>query len=230
MNHHKHKPHRPSFGQALLLTSTISILSILLAPAVDAKSGPLANDKPILKSTLSVNEQKLKQLDKIVSISKDRLEERSKIVAEVKQEADIAEKAKANIVNQIEQIKAEINALDDMFVKINRYASDASGNAYADGNCTWYVKSKRPDIGNFWGNANSWYAAAQAQGWNVGTKAKVGAIATTTEGWAGHVAYVEKVSKDGQRVTISEMNWGGLYNMNTRTVPYTDFKYIYELN
>ena len=88
----------------------------------------------------------------------------------------------------------------------------------------------RPDIGNFWGNANTWQQNAKAQGWSVGDLPKKGAVATTTQGWAGHVAYVTGVSLDQKWVTIREMNYGGLYNMNDRTVYYTEFKYIYELN
>ena len=73
-------------------------------------------------------------------------------------------------------------------------------------------------------------AFAAASGWSVGQTPKKGAVATTTSGWAGHVAYVEGVSTDGKWVTISEMNYGYLYNMNTRTVYYTEFNYIYDLN
>ncbi len=42
-----------------------------------------------------------------------------------------------------------------MFVKVTRYAGNASGNNYAAGNCTWYVKSRRADIPNNLGNANT---------------------------------------------------------------------------
>lgn len=137
---------------------------------------------------------------------------------------------KSDLSKDVDSLKQQLASLDDMFVHINKYAPDASGNRYAPGNCTWYVKSMRPDIGNFWGNANTWYANAKSQGWSVGDLPKKGAVATTTDGWAGHVAYVVGVSLDQKYATIKEMNYGGLYQMNTRTVYYTEFKYIYELD
>lgn len=145
-------------------------------------------------------------------------------------ELETVSKTKEELAKELTTLKQQLSNLDNMFVHINKYASDAAGNRYAAGNCTWYVKSMRPDIGNFWGNANTWYQNAKAQGWSVGDLPKKGAVATTTEGWAGHVAYVTGVSLDQKWVTIREMNYGGLYNMNDRTVYYTEFKYIYELN
>lgn len=145
-------------------------------------------------------------------------------------ELETVSKTKEELAKELTTLKQQLSNLDNMFVHINKYAPDAAGNRYAAGNCTWYVKSMRPDIGNFWGNANTWYQNAKAQGWSVGDLPKKGAVATTTEGWAGHVAYVTGVSLDQKWVTIREMNYGGLYNMNDRTVYYTEFKYIYELN
>ena len=101
----------------------------------------------------------------------------------------------------------------------------SSGNTYSPGNCTWYAKSRRPDLPNNLGNANTWYARAAAQGLSVGTEPRAGAIGATTAGDLGHVVYVESVN--GNTVTISEMNYRGLYSMNTRTVPASDFVYIY---
>lgn len=141
----------------------------------------------------------------------------------------ISEK-KLSLAEEVEQLKEQVASLDDMFVRINKYAPDSAGNRYVPGNCTWYVKSKRPDIGNFWGNANTWYSNAKAQGWNVGQKAKKGAVGTTQSGFYGHVVYVESVSLDGNWVTVSEMNYGALYKMNTRTVHSSTFSYIYELD
>ena len=155
---------------------------------------------------------------------------KSEIVqVEAKATEEIATK-KSSLAEEVQKLRDQVASLDDMFVHINRYAPDSAGNRYALGNCTWYVKSMRPDIGNFWGNANTWYQNAKAQGWNVGDLPKKGAVATTTVGWAGHVAYVTGVSLDRKWVTIREMNYGGLYQMNTRTVFYTEFKYIYELD
>lgn len=97
------------------------------------------------------------------------------------------------------------------------------GNGYVAGNCTWYVKNKRPDIGNYWGNAGySWIANAQSAGYSTGATPRAGAIGVTP----GHVVYVESVNGDGS-ANISEMNYGALYRMNYRTVPAGAFTYIY---
>lgn len=106
-----------------------------------------------------------------------------------------------------------------------RVAGNYPGNGYVPGQCTWYVKNRRPDLPNNLGNANMWYSNAAARGFAVGSAPRVGAVATTTAGPYGHLAYVESVS--GNMVTVSEMNWGGPYRMNTRTVPASTFLYIY---
>lgn len=96
-------------------------------------------------------------------------------------------------------------------------------NGYVPGNCTWYVKNKRPDIGGYWGNAGyNWIAAAQSAGYSTGSVPRPGAIGVQP----GHVVYVESVNGDGS-ANISEMNYGALYRMNWRTVPAGTFQYIY---
>lgn len=101
-----------------------------------------------------------------------------------------------------------------------------AGNAYAFGNCTWYVYNLRPDIGSFWGNASSWAASARSAGYKVDNVPAVGAIAQWRpyaygmSGY-GHVAYVESVNSDGT-ITISEMNVQGFNVVSRRTVPATD--------
>ena len=101
-----------------------------------------------------------------------------------------------------------------------------SGNTYSAGYCTWYVKNRRPDLPNSLGNANTWQSRAAAQGLPTGSTPRAGAVGTTTAGDLGHVVYVESVNGDGT-ITISEMNYRGLYNMNTRTVSANSFLYIY---
>ncbi len=100
-----------------------------------------------------------------------------------------------------------------------------NGNSYPRGQCTWYVASRR-SVPNNLGNANSWYYNAQASGFGVGRKPVTGAIAWTAAGYYGHLAYVEGVS--GDMVTVTEMNYNGNWNRVTRrTVPVSDFLYIY---
>ena len=56
------------------------------------------------------------------------------------------------------------------------------------------------------GNAN-WASAAAASGYTVNNTPKAGAIMQTTQGYYGHVAYVEGVNSNGS-VRVSEMNYG----------------------
>ncbi len=222
-------PHRPIGLKIFLFTALIGSITMGLTLPANARS-PFVEITETKFSVLETNEAKMEELEKVFKTKATKVQETEVIVEKVVEETESIKAQKTEIENEVASLKAEIEEMNDMFVHVNRYAPNASGNTYAAGNCTWYVKQKRPDIGNLWGNANSWYNSAASQGWNVGTKAKIGAIATTGAGWAGHVAYVEKVSRDGQWVTISEMNYGGLYNMNTRTVHFSEFKYIYELS
>lgn len=97
-----------------------------------------------------------------------------------------------------------------------------SGNLYTPGYCTWYAKNRRPDLPNNLGNADTWVARARAQGLPTGSAPRAGAI-----GQQGmHVVYVDRVNNDGT-VTISEMNFKGLYVVSSRTVPAGNFQYIY---
>jgi hypothetical protein len=97
-------------------------------------------------------------------------------------------------------------------------------NTYARGNCTWYVATKRA-VPNHWGNAKYWLSRARAAGYATGAIPVPGAIAQTTAGWAGHVAYVEAVQ--GDNVLVSEMNYRGLYRIDQRWAPASSFNYIY---
>ena len=95
----------------------------------------------------------------------------------------------------------------------SRYSS-ASGNTYYWGQCTWYAKSRRPDLPNMLGNGGSWVANAAARGLATGRTPRAGAIAEIP----GHVMYVEKVNGNGT-ISISEMNYGGGVGVvNRRTI------------
>lgn len=98
---------------------------------------------------------------------------------------------------------------------------DSSGNWYDAGNCTWYVKSRRPDLPNDLGNADTWTIRAAYHGYSTGYTAQVGAVAQL----GMHVVYVEAVS--GGMMTISEMNYLGLYQTDTRTIPSAGWSFIY---
>jgi N-acetylmuramoyl-L-alanine amidase len=78
-------------------------------------------------------------------------------------------------------------------------------NGYDPGWCTWYAAS-RVSVPNNWGNANTWDDYAPGSGWTVSGIPKVGAVAQTDAGWAGHVGVVEAVSANGKMIKYSDMN------------------------
>lgn len=215
---------------------TSLVLSVFIVPIIGgvahAEAMPLSEQQQIIeqqqqqvqqKTTVLMNtSQEIQSLEqKKIDLTK-QLESESKTIEELKNKLEEKRAAAEAEKKRLEEIKR-------MFVHVSRYASDSSGNTYAPGNCTWYAKSRRPDLPNSLGNANTWYSRAAALGWNVGPTPKKGAVGVSTAGWLGHVVYVEGVSLDGQYATISEMNYRGLYSMNTRTVHYSEFSYIYEL-
>lgn len=101
---------------------------------------------------------------------------------------------------------------------------NSDGNRYTRGNCTWHVKSLRPDLPNNLGNANTWAQRAASQGIATGSTPRVGAAAQSRAGM--HVAYVTGVNADGT-VNLSEMNRRRLGEITTRTAPANQFVYIY---
>lgn len=101
--------------------------------------------------------------------------------------------------------------------------SPGGANTYEPGQCTFWVKNKRPDIPNNWGDASAWLGNAQRQGWPTGTTPVAGAV-----GWtSGHVVYIEAVNSDGT-VTYSDMNgrWVA-WEIGGGTVPASKYVYIY---
>ncbi len=126
----------------------------------------------------------------------------------------------------VPQPQAVVTALADKsggaYAPASHARTSSAGNTYYAGYCTWYAKERRPDLPNNLGNADQWVSRAQAQGIATGSAPSAGAI-----GQQGmHVVYVESVNGDGT-VTISEMNYQGLYVTSTRTVPAGSFMYIY---
>lgn len=106
----------------------------------------------------------------------------------------------------------------------NSPQSKPTPNDYEAGQCTWYVKQRKPNIPNGWHDATDWKYHATKAGWTVSKTPKPGAI-----GWVyGHVVYVESVQ--GNQVTISEMNYDYVaYHKRTVTVPSSKYTYLYEL-
>lgn len=103
-----------------------------------------------------------------------------------------------------------------------RARGSSSGNLYTAGNCTWYSKSRRPDMPNNLGNARTWAARAASQGMATGYTPRAGAIGQK----GNHVVYIESVNADGT-MTLSEMNYRSLYSVTTRMVSPAGWRFIY---
>lgn len=98
-----------------------------------------------------------------------------------------------------------------------------AGNTYYWGQCTWYVKNRRPDMPNALGNGGQWTSSARARGMATGSTPVAGAVAEMP----GHVMYVESVNGNGT-INVSEMNWnGGVGQVNYRTTSASGLTYIY---
>lgn len=103
------------------------------------------------------------------------------------------------------------------------FSGASVGNRYAYGYCTWYVYERRAEmgrpVGSFWGNANTWAAAASSNGSAVNSTPQVGSILQTASGFGGygHVAIVDEVRPDGS-IRISEMNYAGWNVVSSRDI------------
>ena len=198
----------------------------------------------VAQSPLRQSEPVIQQMTQNVSDRQDALSDQNYQITQLLQkkqdlstQLDQAQRDIADLNQKIVDKKAAVEAeqkrvdkLKAMFAHINLYAPDSAGNLYAFGNCTRYAKSRRPDLPNSLGNANTWYSIAASEGWSVGSAPKKGAVGTSTAGRLGHVVYIEGVSLDGSTVYISEMNYAGFDLISTRIAPASEFLYIYELD
>ncbi|HEM6398940.1 TPA: CHAP domain-containing protein [Streptococcus suis] len=150
-----------------------------------AKADSLAEDTPTIESlTIQIEETKQKE----------------EAAAKAAAEKAAAEKAAA-------EAAAQAALATNM---VSEVAVTYTANTYPAGQCTWGAKEMAPWVGNYWGNGGDWAASAVAQGYEVGTTPKVGAIAVWTDGGYGHVAYVTDVAADGT-IQVLESNYGGAY-------------------
>jgi len=97
--------------------------------------------------------------------------------------------------------------------------SEGSGNAFPYGSCTWWANQRYYQMHGIFvpwrtqSDAWQWTARAYQFGWHVSGEPIVGAIVDLQPGvqgastWAGHVAVVERILKNGH-VIASNMNWG----------------------
>lgn len=82
-------------------------------------------------------------------------------------------------------------------------------NGYDPGWCTWYA-ANRVSVPTNWGNANHWDEGGRMSGWTVSSIPKVGAVAQTNAGWAGHVGVVDAVKKQNGQYYIRYSDMNGL--------------------
>lgn len=174
-----------------------------------------------LSSAITESQNELKNKDEELKSKIDELSDINESSNEILEET-------TKITEDISKLQNVVTEQKDSFVTVTSYANNSAGNQYAPGYCTYYVKEMRPDLPNDLGNANQWYVNAKAEGFKVGSKPKIGAVGVSYEGWAGHVVYVQKIKKNGN-IVISEMNYMGLWNKNTREVSPSSFVYIYSL-
>ncbi|MDQ2808329.1 MAG: CHAP domain-containing protein [Chloroflexota bacterium] len=97
----------------------------------------------------------------------------------------------------------------------------AAVNSYSYGQCTYFAKLERPDVGNHWGDARFWDNSARAAGFPVDGSPRVGDVVVFERGVQGnspygHVAIVSSVN--GSQFTTVSM-WGnersGKIHVNT---------------
>jgi len=96
----------------------------------------------------------------------------------------------------------------------------SGANAYPWGQCTYYVATVY-NIPGDWGNADTWFPSAAAEGFVVSSSPTPGAVVVWGSGGGysefGHVAVVQSV-QSGTRFTVTEMNFFGVGIVDTRQV------------
>ncbi|EFT95138.1 glucosaminidase domain-containing protein [Enterococcus faecalis] len=122
--------------------------------------------------------------------------------------------------------KATVEPMESNFPAYNGKNYDTF-NSYAWGNCTQYVYNRITQLGKrvdlTMGNGQDWGETGRARGYKVSRTPKAGAAVSFPAGVLGadntygHVAFVEKVFKDGS-ILISEMNVKELNVVSTRTI------------
>lgn len=112
-----------------------------------------------------------------------------------------------------------------------------TGNAYAFSQCTWWVYTRRHQlglpVGSHFGNGWQWANSARKLGYTVDRTPEVGAIIVFQRGQEGsdpeygHVAIVEKINPDGSIVTseCGAVMQGKTYSRTLKNV--SDFEYIH---
>lgn len=216
--------------RAIYVGSAVIIVSLLFGIfAVQAKA---SQDKHELYQ--KVQQVRTDKQNKIKELSNDLQQiKQAKAVTDTQLQEKAASEAQKQ--SEIDKLKADLQAKADAEATLavaptpsvsmrtgGVGGGDSSGNLYTYGYCTWYVKNRRPDIPNNWGDAYQWTYNAQSIGWPTGFNPRPGAIGNA----GNHVVYVEQVNGDGT-ILISEMNYVGWNTQSSRTVSASAFTYIY---
>ena len=121
----------------------------------------------------------------------------------------------------------------------NKVDHTGSGNMYAVGQCTWYVKNVAPWAGTYWGNGCQWGASAAADGFQVDGSPAPGSIVVFAQGQSvgtwnadpsyGHVAYVQSYNASNNTITITQggMGFPTPTGPNTATLSAAGLQYIH---
>lgn len=181
------------------------------------------------QKALKKNQADIKELKNDVKQQKKTITEKNRTIKKKELEQDKLEEKITQLNKQITILKQHGAGIGGGEFSVHQATSNVktvAGNAYGYGYCTWYVKNKRPDVGSYWGNANQWYASAQAAGFKTGSEARPGAVGVSFDGPAGHVVYIESV--EGNTVHLTEMNGAAGWNVvGGRTASASEFVYIY---
>lgn len=202
----------------------LGLAALLLVPFPASGHKDSEHSQEIGVAITQVIEAKEKSWDEIVSEQLKRKAEQDALEAERQAQIEAARKAEealqAQRAEQARKVRQTAPKRVTVVQKVVSYANDMSY-----GQCTYWAKSKRPDLPTGLGNANTWYIRARSMGLAVGSTPKVGAVATTTRGARGHVSIVELVK--GNMIYVSEMNVHGVGVLSYAWYPASDYLYIY---
>lgn len=209
----------------LIVVAGIFIIILLSSVLISAVQKQNKLEAKIVESqqTIQKTEKEVQKLNQDIAEKQKTIDSNAKTIEEKTQKQAELEKKIQELDGQIKDLKSAYGGYGGSISVANTQYT--AGNSYTPGYCTWGVKSWKPSVPNFWGNANQWDDNARASGILVDSNPSVGAVAQTDGGGSGHVALV--IAVVGDLVTIKEMNYGGLYTVNTRTVSSYEFNYIH---
>lgn len=205
-----------SFTQALAVAKSQEQINSALEQSIESLVG---HQTALTKEKASV----LQKLAAAKTLENTLNTDQSQLMAAVTEQNDILSTATPQEISTV----ATITTLDNQAAQKTlggtpggpasgspSVGSGPCGNHFDFGECTWYVASQR--CIPWFGNADQWFSAAQADGYSVGQVPVRGAVVVFWPGGdgagsVGHVAYVEGVGPapglPAGHFLISEMNF-----------------------